>query len=156
MCIYIFFFVPTNTSACLYSGTSQTKSSWWRLSRHPRLLLPSRVWWERRACLAARWSRVSGRRRPTERGGTGRSRLAACAIRAGQTGGTAAHPAEVGDWSRISQREKTQVSTVRMKNKLHNGWIPVFCSSGTVRSCCALAVAHGRLSHSWKRGLRDA
>lgn len=45
---------------------------------------------------------------------------------------------------------KTHVSTVRIKNKLCNGWIPVFCSSGTVQSCYALTVAHSRLSHSWK------
>lgn len=46
-------------------------------------------------------------------------------------------------------------NTVPIKNKLCNRWVPVSCSSGTVQSYPSLAVAQGRLSHSWKSGPTD-
>lgn len=39
---------------------------------------------------------------------------------------------------------KTSVSTVPIKNKLWNRWIPISCSSGTVQSFPSLAGAQGR------------
>lgn len=39
---------------------------------------------------------------------------------------------------------KTSVSTVPIKNKLWNRWIPISCSSGTVQPYPSLAVAQGR------------
>lgn len=50
---------------------------------------------------------------------------------------------------------KTRVSTVPIKNKLCNRWIPISCSLGTAQSHPSLAVAQGRLSHSWKSSLTD-
>lgn len=51
---------------------------------------------------------------------------------------------------------RTHVSTVPIKNKLCNRWIPISCSWGTAQSHPSLAVAQGRLSHSWKSSLTDA
>lgn len=53
------------------------------------------------------------------------------------------------------RERRTRVSTVPIKNKLCNRWIPISCSLGMAQSYPSLAVAQGRLSHSWKSGLTD-
>lgn len=89
----------------------------------------------------------------TELRDTGRRRFATRATPTGQTGGTAAHPADAAEWSRIQR--KPHVSTVPIKNKLCDVWIRVFCSPGTVRSRYVLMVARGGLSRCWKHSLTD-
>lgn len=68
------------------------------------------------------------------------------------------HGCPPGQCHRLIQdlpEKKTQVATVPIKNKLCNRWIPISCSSGTPQSHPSLAVAQGRLSHSWKSSLTD-
>lgn len=144
-------FVPTNISVCLYSVTSQSKRPWWP----PQQTTPSPH---------------SGHSQSVPRGVAGATCLAAGVTRVqGHGQEKAPHVCRTGwpqQWDGCPPspcqgliqdlpERKTRGSTVPIKNKLCNRWIPISCSSGTVQSYPSRAVAQGRLSHSWKSSLTD-
>lgn len=128
----------------LYSAASQAKRSQCPLSRHPHLptLLPGRSWW-----LSAAVSGCGCHTELRDTAGEGSPRVQCGLARAGAW----FPPGLIQD---LLER-RTRVSTVPIKNKLCNRWIPISCSSGTAQSHPSLAVAQERLSHSWKSSLTD-